>query len=163
MVYLFGNGPAPIGTPFAGTATGATTKVLMQIRVGTATAIKIIEWGVSFDASAAATPIKCELLEVDAGASVTSAAALDIVKLNGPNDAASVVTLGGTATGYWATLNGTPTTSRIFDAQFVAPTNQYVKQYPLGREPVGAVSKFIQIRVTAGTTVNAYAYIIFEE
>ena len=163
MLYLFGNGPAPIGTPFAGTATGATTKVLLQVRIGTPIAVKIVEWGVSFDGQTTGTPIKVELIEVDAGASVTSAAALDVVKWDDPNQPASTVTLGGTATGYWAVLNGTPTTSRIFGAHLIAPTNQFVQQYPLGREPMGNVSKFVQIRVTAAVSVNAYAYIIWEE
>ena len=50
----------------------------------------------------------------------------------------------------------------MFDVQLIAPTNQYVKQFPLGLEPVIQISKFGRIRVTAGTTVNAYCYMIVE-
>jgi hypothetical protein len=50
----------------------------------------------------------------------------------------------------------------VFDTQFVAPTNQYVKQFPLGREPVIELSKFGRIRVTAGAAVNAYCYMVVE-
>ena len=49
-----------------------------------------------------------------------------------------------------------------FDAQHIAPTNQYVKQYPLGREPIFRNDEFVRIRVKAGTTVNAICYITFE-
>jgi len=50
----------------------------------------------------------------------------------------------------------------MFEAQLIAPTGQYVKQFPLGREPVIQVNKFGRIRVTFGTAVNAYAYMIVE-
>jgi len=46
--------------------------------------------------------------------------------------------------------------------QLVAPTNQYVKQFPLGREPMFKASEFLRIRVTAGAAVNAYCYVIIE-
>jgi hypothetical protein len=46
--------------------------------------------------------------------------------------------------------------------QLIAPTNQYVKQWPLGREPYCQASKFYRIRVTFGAAVNAYCYMIVE-
>jgi hypothetical protein len=46
--------------------------------------------------------------------------------------------------------------------QFVAPTNQYIKQFPLGREPVIQVNTFARIRVTAGAAVNCYCYMVIE-
>jgi hypothetical protein len=51
----------------------------------------------------------------------------------------------------------------MFDAQLVAPTGQYVKQFPLGREPFVPVSHFLRLRVTAPAAVNALAYIIWSE
>lgn len=51
----------------------------------------------------------------------------------------------------------------MFDVQLIAPTSQYVKQFPLGREPEVPVSKFLRVRVTAPAAVNAYAYVIWEE
>ena len=50
----------------------------------------------------------------------------------------------------------------MFDVQFIAPTNQYVKQFPLGREPVVDAVSALRIRVTAGAAVNAYCYVILE-
>lgn len=128
---------------------------------------KIVEWGVSFDGSAAATPIKCELLETDVAATVTASVAADIVKvddnaLSGGDPTTALIAVGTSATGYTATGEGTITATRVFDVQFVAPTNQYVKQFPLGREPVIQVSKFGRIRVTAGAAVNALAFMTIE-
>lgn len=125
---------------------------------------KIVEWGISFDGSGAATPIKCELLETDVAATVTASALADIVKvddnaLSGGDPTTALIAVGTTATGYTATGEGSITATRVFDAQLVAPTNQYVKQFPLGREPVIQVSKFGRIRVTAGAAVNAYCYV----
>ena len=57
-------------------------------------------------------------------------------------------------------------TTRMFDMQLIAPTGQYVKQFPLGREPQlggnSATQEFLRVRMTFGTTVNAYIYVIFE-
>jgi hypothetical protein len=47
--------------------------------------------------------------------------------------------------------------------QLIAPTGQYLKQFPLGFQPYVPVSSFLRIRVTAGTAVNAYCYIIWSE
>jgi hypothetical protein len=71
-------------------------------------------------------------------------------------------TLGTTATGYTSTSEGTITTVRMFDCQLVAPTNQYIKQFPLGREPKGLIGNAVRIRVTAAAAVNAYAYVVVE-
>jgi hypothetical protein len=44
----------------------------------------------------------------------------------------------------------------------IAPTTQYQFQMPLGREPIIQNGKFGRIRVTFGTAVNAYCYMIVE-
>ena len=70
--------------------------------------------------------------------------------------------MGTAATGYTATAEGTITTTRMFDAQLVAPTNQYIYQFPLGQEPVLVIGNACRIRVTAGAAVNAYCFIEVE-
>lgn len=170
MIYQIFNGPSPTTAAQAVVTTGTAIKTLLQVKLNalaTNTA-KIVEWGISFDGSAAATPIKCELLTTGAvKATVTEHVAAGIINLD-PNAAAVTddnpfaFGAAGDETGYTATAEGTITATRVFDAQLVAPTNQYVKQFPLGREPMFAPSEFLRIRVTAGAAVNALAYVTVE-
>ena len=67
--------------------------------------------------------------------------------------------MGTAATGYTGSAEGSITTTREFDVQFVAPTNQYIYQFPLGQEPVLVIGNACRIRVTAGAAVNAYCWI----
>jgi hypothetical protein len=163
-LYFIANGPAPTTAAQAPVTTGTAIKTLLQVKPFNL--IRIVEWGISFDGSAAATPIKCELLEADVAATVTAHADGDIAKFGAVGDvaAASVagLTLGTSATGYTATAEGSITAVRMFDAQLIAPTSQYMKQFPLGREPVIQLAKFGRIRVTAPAAVNAYAYMVIE-
>lgn len=169
-LYLIANGPMPTTAAQAAVTTGTAIKTMLQLKLGASTnhPAKIVEWGISFDGSAAATPIKCELLTTGAiAATVTEYVAADIISLD-PNTAAVTddfpfaFTAAGDESGYTATAEGTITATREFDVQFVAPTNQYVKQFPLGREPTFKASEFLRIRVTAGAAVNAYCYVIVE-
>lgn len=165
-LYLFANGAAPTTAAQVKVTTGTAIKTLLQVKGVTAVRFKVVEWGISFDGSAAATPIACELLETGTVfATVTAAVAADIVALDAhalSTTSTTYFSVGVNATGYTSTAEGTITASRMFDVQLVAPTNQYVKQFPLGREPyVDAVSA-LRIRVTAGAAVNAYCYVVLE-
>jgi hypothetical protein len=150
-------------------ATGAVIKTLLQVVPGATVAFRIVEWGISFDGSAAATPGKVELIETDVGATITQTVANDITKfddaaLMGGDPTTALIDCGSTTkTGYNASGEGTTTALRNLDApQLIAPTNQFVKQFPLGERPLIQPAKFARIRVTFGTGVNAYAYMIVE-
>ena len=162
-VYIAANGAMATTAALAPVTTGTAIKTLLQIATPSTTPIKVIEWGISFDGSAAATPIRCELIQTDVAATVTAHAASGVQPFDNAGLPASMMTLGTAATGYTATAEGTITATRTGDIQLVAPTGQYVKQFPLGREFHVPVSKFLRIRVTAGTAVNAYCYIVWEE
>lgn len=166
-LYLIANGASPTTAAQVAVTTGTAIKTLLQVKPSATIVAKIVEWGISFDGSAAATPIKCELIETDVAATVTASAAADIVKLDaaalsGGDPTTNLLPVGTTSTGYTASAEGSITATRVLDVQFIAPTNQYVKQFPLGREPVIQISKFGRIRVTAGAAVNAYCYMIVE-
>lgn len=165
--YLIANGPMPTTAAQAAVTTGTAIKTLLQVKASATKPFKVCEWGISFDGSAAATPIKCELLETDVAATVTAAVANDITKFDGEalaggDPTTNLFPVGTTSTGYTATAEGSITAVRMLDPQFIAPTNQYVKQFPLGSEPVIQISKFLRVRVTAGAAVNAYCYVIVE-
>lgn len=162
-LYFIANGPRPTTAAQVAVTTGTAIKTMLQVKPFNIA--KIVEWGISFDGSALATPIKVELLETDVAATVTASADVDCAKFNDISVAVASVagfTLSTTATGYTASAEGTITTSRMFDVQFISPTSQYVKQFPLGREPEINIGGFARIRVTAGTAVNAYCYMIVE-
>lgn len=165
MLYLIANGPMQTTAAFAVVATGTSIKTLLQVKPSATAVMKIVEWGISFDGSSAATPGKIELIETDVAATVTATVAADITKLDGEalsggDPTTNLIQCGTTSTGYTSSGEGSITAVRNFDIQLVAPTNQYVKQFPLGREPVIQISKFARIRVTFGTTVNAYCYMV---
>ena len=163
-LYLITNGALPAAAAPVAVTTGTAIKTLLQLKPFNRA--RIVEWGISFDGSAAAAPIKVELLETGTVfATVTASVDADIVKYEGTDQAVASVmglTLGTAATGYTASAEGTVTTSRLFDVQYVAPTNQYVKQFPLGREPCLVIGNSCRIRVTAAAAVNAYCYMVLD-
>ncbi len=169
-LYFLPNGPSPTTVAQVPVTTGTAIKTLLQVKLGGSSnqTGKIVEWGISFDGSAAATPIKCELLTTGTvNATVTEYLAADIISLDANTAAVTddfpfAFTAAGDESGYTATAEGTITATRVFDAQLIAPTNQFVKQFPLGREPTFKATEYLRIRVTAGAAVNAYCYVIIE-
>ena len=143
-------------------ATATTRKTLIQVATPSTTQVDVVQWQCSFDASAAAQPIVLDLVEVDVAATVTS---LTPTKWNDPNVQASLCVGGTSATGYNASAEGTIGSSRIFDTIQVPPTFGMLWQYPLGREPKVAVSKFLRLRALGFTsdTPNALASILWRE
>ena len=164
-LYRIYNGPMPTTASQVAVTTGTAIKTMLQIKAGTTKPLKITAWGISFDGSAAATPILCELLETGTvAATVTASATADIMKLDGEaiaggDPVTNLIPVGTTSTGYTSSAEGTITTIRQFDVQLVAPTNQYVYQFPLGNEPVVQVSNFARVRVKAGAAVNAICWV----
>lgn len=164
MFYLIANGAMQTTAALVAVTTGTVIKTLLQVKPGTTQVLKIKEWGISFDGSAAATPGKIELIETDVAATVTASAAADITKLDSEALAAgdpttNIFAVGTTGTGYTSTAEGTITAVRNLDApQFIAPTTQFIKQFPLGDEPIIQPSKFARIRVTFAIAVNAYCW-----
>lgn len=163
--YIVRNGPMATTAAPAKVTTGTAVKTLLQVAPSSGNPIIVREWGISFDGSAAATPIQCELLETGTvAATVTAYVANDVQPfLRQADVGASSITLGTAASGYTATAEGTITATRHGDTQLVAPTNQYVKQYPLGQEFFVPGGRFLRIRVTAGAAVNAWCYVIFTD
>lgn len=158
---------APIKQP-----TGTAIRTMLQLKPATGVVLRPIAWGCSFDGFAAALPGTVELIETDVAATLTTAfVAADIQPYGDPNAPANTAGSGGiplnlaTTASSFASAAGTEgsiTATRMADVQLVAPTNQYVYQWPLGREFECTPQKFLRIRMTFGTTVNAYCFIIFE-
>ena len=166
-LYMIANGPMQTTAAFAPVTTGTAIKTMLQVKPSATIVAKIVEWGISFDGFAAALPGRCELIETDVAATVTASATADITKLDGNalsggDPVTNLIPVSTTSTGYTSTSEGSITAVRNFDVQFISPTSQYVKQFPLGREPIIQISKFARIRVTFGTAVNCYCYMVLD-
>lgn len=170
-LYLLANGPMATTAAISPVTTGTAIKTMLQVKLGGSTnqTARIVQWHLSFEGSAAATPIRCELICTGTvKATITEFVAADIINLTDPNAAAVTddfpfaFTAGGDESGYTATAEGTITATRLLDIAFVAPTNERTIQYPLGREPVFRMDEYLRIRVTAGTAVNCYCYLIID-
>lgn len=162
-LYIAYNGASPTTAGQVKMAVTNAINTLLQIATPSTENIKIVEWGISFDASAAAVPVLCELLQTDVAATAGTSLTPTVYS---PSDAPASLCVGGTGATMFndgAITEGTITGTRVFDAQLIAPTNQYVKQFPLGREPTVPISKFLRVRTTAPVAVNAICYVIWEE
>ena len=95
-VYSAYNGPMVTTAAPVKVTTSTSIKTLMQLSTSATSSLEVIEWGISFDGSAAATPGVCELVDTVAiGATVTAYVANDITKLSqAANALATQLTLG---------------------------------------------------------------------
>jgi len=164
-LYRVNNGASAAAAAPAKVATGATIKTLLQLKAAN-TGLTVVEWGISFDGSAAATPIEVELIDTGTvAATVTAFVANDITCFSGVVD--SGVTTGGltistVTSGYTASGEGTVAAPvRSGDLQLVAPTNQYLKQFPLGQGFYVPQANYLRVRVTAPVGANAYCYVVY--
>lgn len=167
-LYLIPNGPMQTTSAIPPVTTGASLKTLLQVKPSATIVAKIKEWGISFDGANAAAGIEVELIETDVAATVTASAAADITKLDGNalaggDPTTNLIVVGTSATGYTSSGEGSITAVRNLDApQLIQPTNQFIKQFALGLEPIIQISKFARIRVKAAAAVNALCYMIIE-
>lgn len=148
----------------AGTSYASGGKVAIQLDIPSTLNVKIIEWGISFNGSTAAVPANVELVQTNTASTTSTAHTTSTVLPIGDNTLTTRLNFGAaTDTGYGNGAITSTTTEKNFDKQYIAPTNQYIKQWPLGREPVAAGGKFVQLRVDTTATVSAIAYIVWEE
>lgn len=165
--YLIQNSAAGTTAAPVKVTTGTAIKTLLQVKPSATLGMHVVEWGISFDGSAAAAPGNVELMESDVAATVTALAAADITKydgaaLMGGDPTTNLIQVGATSTGFTASGEGSTTVARLFDWQLLPPTGPYVKQFPLGERPHIQISKFLRIRVTFAAAINAACYVIVE-
>jgi hypothetical protein len=69
--------------------TGTAIKTLLQIATPATSELRVSEWGISFDGTAAATPIKVELIDTNVAATVTAHVAAGVMSHNDTGTVAS--------------------------------------------------------------------------
>lgn len=167
MLYKIFNGPAPTTASQVAVTTGTAIKTLLQVKPGATQILKVREWGISFDGSAAAAPGICELCVTDVAATVTAHVAAGCHKYDSEALAAgdpttNIIAVGTTSTGYTASGEGTVGAVRQGDVQLIAPTNQNIYQFPLGVAFIVGAGEFMRIRVKFGAAINAICYVLVE-
>lgn len=163
-LYYANNGAMVTTAALVPVATGTAIKTMLQIATPSTVQLRVVEWGISFAGFAAALPVRCELIDTNVAATVTAHVAAGMQPYNAESASmASQMTLGTSASGYTATVEGTITATKTLDNQLISPTTAYVKQYALGNEPRVAESRFLRVRVTAGTDVGCSVYVIWAE
>lgn len=161
--YAF-NGPMQTTAAFADVATGTSIKTLLQIATPSNCPLRMRAWGIAFNGSSVATPIKVELIDTNVAATVTAHVAAGVQPYDSEAGVvASQMTLGVSATGYTASAEGSITNVRIGDQQWVAPSAGYSYEWALGKEFLVPVSRFLRVRVHAPATVQAMTWVRWEE
>jgi len=170
-LYQIFNGATPTTAKFVAVTTGTSIKTLLQVKASATVLAKIVEWGIKCDAPASACLFVAELLETDVAATVTAHVAAGLNKLDanavaGGDPSTNLIQVGTTSTGYTSAGEGSITAVRLFDqiTTTVPNTNGYefVKQFPLGREPVINLGLFGRIRTHTSVAVNAVCYLTIE-
>lgn len=157
------NGAQPGAAGPVVVTTGTAIKTMLQIATPAGAGLRILEWGISFSGSAAATPGTVELVETSGAATVTAHVAAGVFPIQDLTPRVSIMTLGTTATGYTASGEGTPGTCRLLDGQLIAPTDRHVFTFASDMQPEVAPSKFLRIRCTFGAAINALCWITWDE
>lgn len=159
----------PMATTAAPTpvATGTSLKTMLQLATPSTRMVRLISWGFQLDALPASGSGVVELLETDVAATVTAHVAAGVQPLY-PGIPASLLTLGTSATGYTATVEGTVTTTRSFDTNKVSSTAgtdaiDYVYQWMPDERPIVNISKFLRVRATFAASVNMLCWCAWEE
>jgi len=152
--YIAYNAAVPTTAAMSPVATGTSIKTLLQLTAPSTRQLLILEWGISFDGNPSA--IKTELINTTTVAGGTPTAVTPSVLT--PGGPPSLATAGFSPSSEGSVV----ATCRVFDNP-VLSANTYVKQWPLGYEPVVDVSQVVRIRVTAAVTVNALCYIAWRE
>jgi hypothetical protein len=166
MLYLFGNFAKNTTAAPVKVTTGTAIKTMLQFKP--LTPCNIVEWGYSFDGFAAALPGQVELVETDVAATVTALANADITQYDAQalqfgDPTTALISVGTSATGFTATVEGTVTAARnLGGPQLIAPTNELIYQSPLGYRAYCQANKFTRIRVTFATAINMTCYLLVE-
>ena len=161
--YTVYNGPMPTTGAQQAVAVANGTKTMLQLATPSTRMLQVISWGYSLSAPLAGT---VDLCGQDVADTVTAHVSTGITSLD-PNAPPSLLTLGTAATGYSASVQGSPTVTRMFDSQQIGATAgdnelNYSYQFMFDERPILAVSKFLKVRASfAATTSNMQCWVTF--
>ena len=142
-------------------ATTAAVKTVLQVAVPSTTDIRILAWGISFDGVAAADPAGVVTLVGTSGAATVTTLTPGEWE---SDDGQASLCVGGTAlTGYSASVEGTITSSRMYDGQEIHPQTGYSIWFPERALPRVKASRFLRIRCLFSVDINCVPGIVWKE
>lgn len=157
---LFNGATAALTAALAPVTTGTSLKTMLQIKP--TTNIAVIAWGYSFDVVPTAK-VAVELITTGTvAATVTAFASGDVCKYDDPGTAASAISLGTSASGYSASVEGTVTASRLL-AYRSEWGQSYEAQLPLDREAGVIANDILRIRATTSVAIGMTCWVQIEE
>lgn len=161
MSFKTYNGAMPTTAALPAVATGTAIKTMLQIASPASRMLRVVSWGFTMDALVTGV---IELIQTDVAATVTAHTSTGIVN-DDPNGTASLVTLGASATGYTATVEGATTATRLLDiwTPGASASATYTYQFLPNETKIVAISKFLRVRTTMGTTTNLRTWVSWEE
>jgi len=142
-------------------ATSAAVKTVLQVATPSTTDIRIVGWGVSFDGIVAANPSGIVTLIGTSGAATVTT--LTPTEWESDDSQASLCVGGAALTGYNGSVEGTITTSRIYDGQNVHPQTGYSIWFPTDARPKVKASRFLRIRCLFSVDINVVPWIAWKE
>jgi hypothetical protein len=168
-LYFMGNFAAPSTTVPAPVSTGTAGSASVMLQLATPASgtrqFSIVEYGVSLTGAPAGASLL--LRQTPTAATLgTAGTILPYSNISAPTSLApsAVATSAWNSSG--STVAPAGTSGMVYDAQLLT-TNTYIKQFPLGREPVVGLSgtqEFLQIILNVPTTaVTALCYVIWRE
>ncbi len=170
--YVAYNGPHSATTALAVATSYATgAKVALQVGIPSGQYIYLVAWGISFDedptTAGSSNAVQCEIASTATATTGLTAHSTTTVKpWNDVAGRASTMTMGTAATGYGAVAITTNTTLRYADRRFVSPTSSFDYMWPSDMRPqfgAPAAAEYVQLRLNSPITVNAIAYMIWDE
>ena len=150
-----------------GVATGTSLKTMLQVQAASTRGFSVVAFGCEFFTVLTAA-VAVELIDTSTVAATLSTAHVAAgVQPYGPGadaTAVSSVALGTTATGYTATAEGTVTSTRMGKFKEVpAGAAEYEWEWSQGREFWVPAGHNLRVRMTTGTTVNAFTWVLIDE
>jgi hypothetical protein len=151
-------------TPMTGTATSSTSgtvKTILQVKSPPNSKIRVVEWGYIFTTTPTA-PIQMELVET--GTVFATVSSGSISNYNDVTGYTSLCTVSTAGTGFNASAEGGPTSTRLL-AQTFDTALYFKQQFPLGREPELNEASSLRIRATPSTSAatTVLAFVVWEE
>lgn len=166
-LYKIWNAAMPTTAAIVKVTTGTAVKTMLQVATPSTNQARLHSWGFTADDPPGADAV-VELMQTDVAATVTahSASGVQPIVTGAP---AAVFTLGTAATGFTATVEGSITAVRTFDAVLLSSVSgesplTYGYQFLPAERPVIPVSSFMRVRATTPTTaVDLLCWVVIEQ